>query len=202
MHHPEDDCYTLRSMCEGSVEAFELFYERYAPLVMKVALRVLHDRMEAEDVCHDVFLEVLRRGSSYDPRRGSITSWLAIMTRSRCLDRLRKTRRLVQTEQVELGAETEAPTEELVFSRLRKDALVDALQALPANQRTAVIGSYYGSQTHRELSEEWNMPLGTVKSLIRYGLNHLRKQMEKRGWAHDSESSRNRSGNGKEEVHK
>lgn len=197
MHLPEDDCYTLRSMCEGSVEAFELFYERYAPLVMKVALRVLHDRMEAEDICHDVFLEVLRRGSSYDPHRGSITSWLAILTRSRCLDRLRKTRRLVQTEQVELTAEMEAPTEELVVSRLRKAALVDALQTLPSNQRTAVVGSYYGAQTHRELSEEWNMPLGTVKSLIRYGLNHLRKQMEKRGWAQDSESS----GNGKE-VHK
>ncbi|AZN41197.1 RNA polymerase sigma factor [Paenibacillus albus] len=195
MHLPEDDGYTLRTMCEGSVEAFELFYERYAPLVMKVALRVLHDRMEAEDVCHDVFLEVLRRGSSYDPQRGSVSSWLAILTRSRCLDRLRKTRRLVQSEQVEPAAELAALTEELVLSRLRKDALVDSLQSLPANQRTAVIGSYYGSQTHRELSTEWNMPLGTVKSLIRYGLNHLRKQMEKRGWAAESDAPR-------KEVHK
>ncbi|WP_308639718.1 RNA polymerase sigma factor [Paenibacillus silvisoli] len=184
----EDMCEVLSRMCEGSVDAFELFYERYAPLVMKVALRMLEDRMEAEDVCHDVFLEVLRRGGSYDPIRGSLTSWLAILTRSRCLDRLRRSRRIVQTEDVGtlLQGSASCETEALALNRLQKDALLDALTALPANQRTAVIGSYFDAQTHRELSAEWDVPLGTVKSWVRYGLKHLRKQLEKRGWGEET----------------
>lgn len=191
MRRPDEEmAEVLRDMCGGSVDAFDLFYARFAPFVMQVAMRMLGDRMEAEDVCHDVFLEALRRGSSYDPQRGSLQAWLSVMTKSRCLDRLRKQKRVLQSAEEEEGlSSSEAgATEELVFTRLQQQALLDALEALPANQREAVVGSYFGWRTQRELSAAWNVPIGTVKSWIRYGLNNMRKQMEKRGWLGEMES--------------
>ncbi|MFD1956381.1 RNA polymerase sigma factor [Paenibacillus thailandensis] len=175
---------TLREMCDGSVEAFDRFYSRYAPLVFQIARRVVGDRMEAEDVCHDVFLEVIKRGGTYDSSRGSIEAWLAVMTRSRSLDRLRKERRLTSSEEADerrLGA-AGADIEEAVVLRLQQEAVQEALQALPARQKEAIAYSYFGARTQRELSEAWNVPLGTVKSWVRYGLDNIRKQLEKRGW--------------------
>ncbi|MCK9927652.1 sigma-70 family RNA polymerase sigma factor, partial [Frankia sp. Mgl5] len=70
--------------------AFERFYERYVPLVFQIALRMVGDRMEAEDLCQEIFLEAYRTVHQYDPERGSVEAWLAVKTRARCLDRLRR----------------------------------------------------------------------------------------------------------------
>ncbi|QHT62149.1 sigma-70 family RNA polymerase sigma factor [Paenibacillus lycopersici] len=177
----------LREMREGSVEAFDAFYARYSPLIFGIALRMLGDRMEAEDACHDIFLEALRRGGRYDPQRGSVDAWLAIMTRSRCLDRLRRGKKLVHREAWEADAipGTEDAAEDKVLTRLQREDIRDAIRALPANQLQAVVSSYYGAKTHSEMASAWNVPLGTVKSWVRYGLNNIRKQLEKRGWQAD-----------------
>ncbi|QHW34085.1 sigma-70 family RNA polymerase sigma factor [Paenibacillus rhizovicinus] len=180
----------LRAMCEGSADAFDAFYARYSALIMGIALRMLGDRMEAEDACHDVFLEALRRGDRYDPQRGSVDAWLAIMTRSRCLDRLRRSKKLIHREawDAEEASDAEAAAEEKVLSQLQHEAVREALLALPARQQHAVVSSYYGSKTHSEMASAWNVPLGTVKSWVRYGLHNMRKQLEKRGWP-DGKSS-------------
>jgi len=196
----------LRAMCEGSAEAFDLFYARYAPFIMSIALRMLDDRMEAEDVCHDVFLEALRRGGDYDPLRGSVESWLAVMTRSRCLDRLRRRQRVrcgigeEDAAAAERIAASSAPgnasPEEQALLRVQKEALWEALHALPPNQKQAIVGSYLGEVSQRELSVLWNVPLGTVKSWIRYGMNGMRRQLAKRGWQ-TSGNSRAKGGKSK-----
>jgi RNA polymerase sigma-70 factor (ECF subfamily) len=180
----------LRAMCGGSADAFDRFYARYAPFVMQIALRTIGERMEAEDVCHDVFLEVLRRGDSYDPDRGSLEAWLAVMTRSRCLDRLRRSKRIVQTGEPELklAHAAAAAAEEDAVARLEKEALRHALGKLPAEQRAAVIGNYFDAETQRDLSDRWKVPLGTVKSWIRYGIRNMRKQLEKHGWDREEEN--------------
>ncbi|NBD25836.1 RNA polymerase sigma factor [Paenibacillus glycinis] len=187
----EDMSVVLRDMCAGSVEAFDRFYARYAPLIMSIALRMLGDRMEAEDACHDVFLEALRRGGErYDPRRGSVEAWLAVMTRSRCLDRLRRGKRLLRREEwsEEAVPDSADAADEKVLSRMQGEAVREALQALPAGQLQAVIGSYYGAKTHSEMASAWNVPLGTVKSWVRYGLHNMRKQLEKQGWTGEKEN--------------
>lgn len=178
----------LEAMCAGSVEAFDRFYERYAPLVMHIALRVMEDRMEAEDLCHDVFLEVLRTGRKFDRSRGSIESWLAVLTRSRGLDRLRRARRAVPGGEKAVigrlaGPETAAaaPEDEVVL-RLAQAAVREAFAALPIRQRRALASAYYREKTQREMADEWNVPLGTVKSWIRGGIANLRKQLAVRGW--------------------
>lgn len=177
----------IREMCEGSAEAFDLVYARYMPFILHVALRVVGDRMEAEDICHDVFLEVLRKGAGYDPSRGSVEAWLAVMTRSRCLDRLRRSKRM--SFGLEQNAEPQSASslgpEAQAESRLQREALVEALHSLPLRQREAIVSSYYGSHTQRELSDAWNVPIGTVKSWVRYGIQNIRKQMQQRGWSQE-----------------
>jgi len=179
----EDMAAVLEAMCAGSVEAFDRFYERYAPLVMHIALRVMEDRMEAEDLCHDVFLEVLRTGKQFDRTRGSIESWLAVLTRSRGLDRLRRARRAVPKEAGLANLETAAAApEDVVVLRLARAAVREAFAALPSRQRRALVTAYFREKTQREMADEWNVPLGTVKSWIRGGIANLRKQMAVRGW--------------------
>ncbi|WP_010268562.1 RNA polymerase sigma factor [Paenibacillus senegalensis] len=192
-HQPQDMVSVLKEMLDGSPEAFECFYDRYAPLVMQIALRILGERMEAEDCCHDIFLEVLRRGDRYEPSRGSLEAWLAVMTRSRCMDRLRKKRKLAMNREVAsftpahehplptLASNQQSP-EELVVTKLQMDAVADSLVELPVTQRKAVVRAYLKQESHRQLASSWNVPLGTAKSWVRYGVNNLRKQLAKRGW--------------------
>jgi RNA polymerase sigma factor (sigma-70 family) len=183
----------LRDMCGGSAAAFDQFYNRYAPFVLGIAVRKLGDRMEAEDVCHDLFLEVLRKGHRYEVSRGSIESWLAVMTKSRCMDRLRKQSKvIVDRISGDDGSKNSQPAgtddpEAQVVSKLQGDVLMEVLHKLPLSQRKAVAGAYLDHRSHRELADTWNVPLGTVKSWVRYGLNNIRKRLEKKGWMEESE---------------
>lgn len=175
----------LDEMRSGSLAAFERFYEHFASLVFQIAYKMTGDRMEAEDVCHDVFLEIFHKADQYDPARGSLEAWLAVRTKSRALDRMRKKQRVklepVKAERVE-SAEFPISTEERVVTRLEREAVLTALSNIPDPQRTAVYGMYYEFKTQRELSQKLHRPLGTVKSLIRYGLNSLRKELRAAGW--------------------
>ncbi|WP_246188198.1 RNA polymerase sigma factor [Paenibacillus tengchongensis] len=171
-------------MCEGSTDAFDEFYACYAPYVLQIAYRQTQDRMEAEDICHDIFLEVLRRGRTYDPQRGSLKAWLAVMTRSRCIDRQRRKSRAEPLADPDILRQDESVTgqEEAVLHKVQSEALGSALQCLPANQRKAILGSYYAAHTHQELADSWSVPLGTVKSWIKYGIANMRRQLIKQGW--------------------
>ena len=180
----------LKEMGEGSVEAFDVFYSELAPFIMQVAMKTIGDRMEAEDICHEVFLEALRKGQDYDAGRGSIKAWMAVMTRSRCLDRLRRKQRVVPTQDCNLEFKGRAASgEDMALARLEREAVKEAVISLPISQRKAIIGSYFFMQTQRQMSDAWNVPLGTVKSWMRYGLGNLRKQLEKQGWMAVTEGS-------------
>ncbi|MDU5948801.1 MAG: RNA polymerase subunit sigma-24, partial [Paenibacillus macerans] len=72
--------------------------------------------------------------------------------------------------------------EDEVLSRLEREAIRTAIYTLPESQKKAIMGSYYALQTQRQMSEAWSVPIGTVKSWVRYGLHNLRKQLEKQGW--------------------
>lgn len=187
----------MREMCKGSPEAFDRFYASYAPFVLQLAKRMLKDPMEAEDLCHDVFLEAIKKGLTYDPGRGSIEAWLAVMTKSRCLDRIRKSNRITASGHAELQLTTDSDeTERLVVRRLQLEALQEALQTLPARQKEAVAYSYLSARTHKDIADTWNMPLGTVKSLIRYGVGNMRKYLARMGW-NDHEVSVEKEGQGR-----
>jgi RNA polymerase sigma factor (sigma-70 family) len=187
--HNEAMARRLAQMCEGDTAAFDEFYACYAPFIMQIAYRVTQEQMEAEDICHDIMLEVLRRGHAYDPSRGSIKSWLAVMTRSRCIDKLRrraKTEPLADPDLLRRD-ETGPAEEDPAVRRFQREALRSALSGLPLNQKQAIVGSYFEAHTHQELAETWSVPLGTVKSWIKYGVANMRKQFIKQGWVDQPE---------------
>ncbi|MCC3373436.1 RNA polymerase sigma factor [Cohnella sp. REN36] len=182
----EDLVRELADIGQGSLEAFDRLYARATPLLLPIARNLLGDRMEAEDVCHDVLLGVILHPERFDPSRGSVEAWLAIQTKSRCLDRLRKRKKVVVGHALEAGWSAEAngaaQPEAAVVARIDQELLREAMAQLPASQREVLAASYFGSRTLRELSESWQVPLGTVKSRMRYGLAHLRKTLLRLGW--------------------
>lgn len=172
----------LREIKTGSYTAFEQFYHHYVKLVYNIAYRKMGDLAEAEDVCQEVFLEVLNKPEQYDQSRGSIEAWLIVKTRSRCLDRLRQQSkvRLESLEQVDDAwnhLNTGARLDDIVMTHLELESVRDALHRLPAQQQRALLGAYVEGLTHRELSSVLNRPLGSVKTMIRSGIKQLRRSL-------------------------
>ncbi|KJE28200.1 RNA polymerase sigma factor, sigma-70 family protein [Geobacillus kaustophilus] len=181
MEDRREDAELLAEIAEGSRAAFDRFYEKYAPMVYHIALRIVGDEAEAEDVSHDVFLEILQKPHQFDPKRGSVQAFLAVKTKSRSLDRLRKKRDLLASR-LEEAALKEKGAEFYFLRQLEQQVIIDALTHLPEEQRQAIIHFYFHGETHREIAAAMNKPLGSVKSLIRYGLRNLRKQKELFRW--------------------
>lgn len=175
----------LKRMEEGDPRAFEKLYEQAVPYLLPLACHMLGDRMEAEDAVHDVLLGVIRSPGRYDASRGSAQAWLAVQVKSRCLDRLRKRSRTVLRGEAEEPAAATVPAaqpETAVLARMEREAVRSALRQLPGVQREALAAAYFTPRSQKELADAWQVPLGTVKSRVRYGLGHLRKALDRMGW--------------------
>jgi len=162
------------------LQEFSRFYDRYAETVFRVAVQITGDEMEAEDVCHDVFMEAMRKWDRFDPERGSVEAWLVVMAKSRSLDRVRRLSRirLGSVAEEELAERTDLNVETAVVRRWERERLKEALMHIPEAQRRAIAGAYFADLSHSELAADMGKPLGTVKSLIRSGIRSLRKMME------------------------
>lgn len=172
----ERDRALLANVTAGSREALGQLYDRFAPRMLALALRILGTRRDAEDLLHDVFLEVWRRAADYDPDRGEVATWLLLRVRSRAIDRLRLSgARLQSAEVVEslVGPGRDNPALEPERAQLRR-----ALERLPESQAEALIYAYYGGLTCREIAERQGVPLGTVKSRLAAAMARLRLELE------------------------
>jgi len=173
-----EDVELVREAARGEVGAISCIYDRFAGLLLTMAEKILSDRAMAEDLVHDVFLEVWRHASTYDPARGSVRTWILVRLRSRALDRLRsaKTRREVAGE----DHETNLAVDEAEDPTLAPDrrAIRRALQELPAEQREVLELAYFQGLTSSEIAERMGSPLGTVKSRTAAGLAKLRAVMD------------------------
>lgn len=179
----------LEQMKRGSEQAFAKFYDTYINCVFRIAYHLVRDQQEAEDICHDVLLDVFLKPDSYDPKRGSIQAWLAVKTRSRCLDHLRKKKPVFVPNWEFLTSKLEqAPAAELLaLKKSEQQAVRLALRDIPDEQRQVLYGAYYDERTQRELAAELERPLGTIKSRIRYGLHNIKKRLALGGWIHSGQ---------------
>ncbi|MEQ6389314.1 sigma-70 family RNA polymerase sigma factor [Bacillaceae bacterium S4-13-58] len=176
----------LDEISNGSMEAFHNFYEIYSPFVYQIALHILGDSIEAEDVCHDIFLEVFDRSTEYNSTRGSIKAWLAVKTKSRAIDRLRKKKPLLLNKLEDYLLKDEKSADTQALTMIENEIILDALKHLSKDQRDAIYASYFEGKSHREIASSMNRSLGTVKSFIRYGLHNLKKQSTLLGWLESS----------------
>lgn len=174
--HPNptaDDNALVAAIRSGDQSAMGALYDRYSSIVYSVALRVLGDTGAAEDVLQDVFMQLWRNPGAFDASRGNLGAWLAVITRNRSIDALRKRRPETDFENVVLSVEPDLATD---ADRSRAAAKVrSALAAMPDGQRKALELAYFQGLTHTEIAAKTGEPLGTIKTRIRAGLLALRK---------------------------
>ncbi|MBI2681826.1 MAG: sigma-70 family RNA polymerase sigma factor [Acidobacteriales bacterium] len=148
-------------------------YDRYSAIVYSVALRVLGDTGAAEDVMQEIFLRLWRTPELFDSNRGSLGAWLAVITRHRSIDQLRKRRPETGLEDVVVSVE--AHLEREVDRHRFLDRVRAVLRALPDEQQRAMEMAFFEGLTHSEIATRTGEPLGTIKTRIRSALIALRK---------------------------
>jgi RNA polymerase sigma-70 factor, ECF subfamily len=160
----------------GDQTAMAALYDRYSSVVYSVALRVLADTGAAEDIQQDVFMQLWRNPGAFDASRGNLGGWLAVITRNRAIDALRKRRPESDVEDVVLSVVPDMASE-ADRSRIAEKVRV-LLGSMPSTQRSALEMAYFEGLTHTEIAAKTGEPLGTIKTRIRAGLTALRKAFQ------------------------
>jgi RNA polymerase sigma-70 factor (ECF subfamily) len=164
------DAALVAAMADGDRDALAALYDRHASLLLGLALKIVRERREAEDLLHDVFLEAWRSARDFDPKRGRVRTWLAIRMRSRALD-LQKSARVSRNAGdaglavVPDDSETQSPD----HGRVRA-----ALAGLGDDQRRVLELAYFEGLSCSEIAETIAIPIGTVKSRLAAAMARLR----------------------------
>ncbi|USQ80624.1 ECF RNA polymerase sigma factor SigK [Ornithinimicrobium faecis] len=170
----------IQAAGRGDQQSFADLYDATGPRVLGLVLRVLRDRAQAEEVTQEVFLQVWRSASSFDPARGSALSWLLTLAHRRAVDRVRSAASQSRRDQDYESLQAQTPfdsTAELAEGRLEATRVRSALGGLTQTQRSAVELAFFDGLTHQEVSERLGVPLGTAKTRIRDGLRRMRDQL-------------------------
>ena len=165
---------------KGDEAAFAALYDRLSPLLYGMALRMMNDAVEAEDVLQEGFVYIWQRAAAFDASRGSPVSWAVMIVRNKAIDRLRIRARGERLQErvassPELTPEKADQSDQEPFFREQRARLKSALTTLPAEQQEALRLSFFSGLTHREIANKMAAPLGTVKARIRRGLLQLRQ---------------------------
>jgi len=169
------DAERVAALISGDEKAMARIYDGYSSLVYSVALRVTGDSGAAEDILQEVFMQLWRNPAAFDSRRGSLPAWLAVITRHRAIDVLRKRRPesdivdVVVSSNTNLASETER---NLTVAKVR-----ETLGGMPLAQRSVLEMAFFDGLTHTEIAAKTGEPLGTIKTRIRTGLLALREAL-------------------------
>jgi len=170
-----DDAALIRAVAGGDRHALAALYDRYSAVMMAIAQRILRTPREAEDLLHDVFLEVWRHAGDWDAERGTVRAWMLLRMRSRALDRRKSA---AFSRNVGLGDHAgdvpRAHADEDPTLGADRAAVTRALAELPEEQRTVLTLSYYEGLSCSEIAEQIRVPIGTVKSRAAAALAKLR----------------------------
>ena len=172
----EDDATLLAGVQRGDEQAMASLFDRYSKVVYSVALRVLRDPASAEDVLQEIFMQIWRNPDSFSAARGSLGGWLAVVSRNRSIDALRRKRPTDSVDDVVLASPYNLADEAERNSLMERARGV--IVNLPAEQRKTLEMAFYDGLTHSEIAEMTGDPLGTVKTRIRSALLTLRKAFQ------------------------
>lgn len=181
----EIDAGLVAAIASGDRGALASLYDRHSGVLLGLAMRIVRDRREAEDLLHDVFLEAWRSAKDFDPKRGRVRTWLAIRMRSRALD-LQKSAR-VSRNAGDAGLDMMVDDREHAspdHARVRA-----ALADLGPDQRRVLELAYFEGLSCTEIAVRVSIPVGTVKSRIAAGLDRLRNGLSRRSPSEQPEKS-------------
>ncbi|RJP39069.1 MAG: sigma-70 family RNA polymerase sigma factor [Phycisphaerales bacterium] len=162
----------------GDNDAFAALYDRHAPRVFGVILRIIGDRCEAEDVLQETFWQVWRQAAAWRPERGAPLVWIAMIARSRAIDRLRRRKAAIVASDV-VEAAAAAPQSD-VEREEQAHLTRSILRQLPPEQMAVISLAFFCGMTHEQIAQEHDIPLGTVKTRIRRGMQRLRAYLTER----------------------
>jgi RNA polymerase sigma-70 factor (ECF subfamily) len=155
----------------------EVLYDRLGRQAFGLAYRILGDGPSAEDVVQEAFLTLWRQADRVDSARGKLSSFVLTIVHHKAIDALRAKRGLIAKQlPIEVGdiEKSGSDVAERVLASLSRDEVRQALAAVPDDQRRAIEMAYYEGLTHVEIAEALSLPLGTVKSRLRLGLDKMR----------------------------
>lgn len=175
----------MHRVADGDEQAVAELYDRFGALVFKVARQLLPTQPEAEDAVQEVFVRLWRTADRYDPRRAKLVTWVMLIARRHLIDRIR--RNAVRPDASTLEGDLTSSGDEQFPGRKsqedeRNEALLKRIAELPDLQREVIERAYLQGFTLREVSEQLEAPLGTVKSALSRGLMRLRERA-KSDWA-------------------
>jgi RNA polymerase sigma-70 factor (ECF subfamily) len=186
------DAAAIKRIINRDAVGLEALYDRHATAVYSLALRIVRDVAEAEDVTQEVFAQVWGQARQFDDRRGSVAAWLLMMARSRALDRLRRKRAVLKPgpgDDVLAEIPDAAPNVEVMAATDQEArAARAAVRELPPLERTAIELAYFEGLTQNEIAARTGTPLGTVKTRLRNALRRVRDAMAGGNTAMDRQS--------------
>ena len=167
------DSILMSRIRDGDEDALGILHDRYAQVVYSVALRVLGDTTQAEDILQELFLQIWRNPQTFDASRGSLGAWLAVIARHRAIDYLR--RRRPETDIDDVVVAIDSNLEQTADRNIAIAKVRAAVEHLPAEQRKPLEMAFFQGLTHSEIAVKTGEPLGTIKTRIRAALLALRK---------------------------
>ncbi|MBE9060715.1 sigma-70 family RNA polymerase sigma factor [cf. Phormidesmis sp. LEGE 11477] len=178
-YNSQTDTALWEALCAGDSAALGQLYDRHASLVYGISLNMLGNTQEAEDLTQDIFIKIVE-SKRYDPTRGSLRTFLAVLTRSRSLDRLRSRQSARRSQQKLESSYAASPNTSLdpatqnVLENEQSETVRTALSQLSVAQRQALQLAYYDGLSQSDIASRLNAPLGTIKARTRRGLLKLR----------------------------
>ncbi len=176
----------VAAMAKGDKQAMAALYDQLSGPLYSLAIRMLGDATEAQDLTQDIFIQLWRTAASYDAGRGSVFSWAVTLTRNRAIDRIRMRQRraeILSTAAPEL--QPAAPSGDTdsagtLWLREKSAAVRAALAELAPDQQQAIELAFFGGLTQQEIADRLKEPLGTIKARIRRGLLRLKDRLPAR----------------------
>jgi len=171
----------MQRVASNDAQAMNDLYDRFGSLVYRLAYQVMPTRSDAEDAVQEVFIRLWRTADRYDPKRAALVTWVMLISRRHLVDRLRRARaRVKATALDEKQGQTAAPENSQPEAGMQQEerfnSLMERIAKLPELQRTVVTRAYLGGQTLRQIGEELDTPIGTIKSALSRALVRLRER--------------------------
>jgi RNA polymerase sigma-70 factor, ECF subfamily len=178
-HHeaivPPDPDLLMERVQRGDERAFAALYDQLAAVVYGSIMRVLRDPAMSEEVAQEVFVELWRTAVRFEPGRASVSTWAVTIARRRAVDRVR--REQSQRDRIERAGrrrlDDARDTADEAVATLETERVKLAIAELPAEQRVVIELAFLDGETHNEIAERLDLPLGTVKGRVRGGLKKL-----------------------------